>query len=82
MAGAGGGAWRVRARSARFAVELEGEATEPALRLPVPIPAERRLEPRSDHHLRGRLRVAVRRGRRRFLRAESSLAALEDGRPR
>jgi Tocopherol cyclase len=82
VAGAGGGAWRVRARSARLAVELEGEATEPALRLPVPIPAERRVEPRSDHHLCGRLRVSVKRGRRLFLHAESSLGALEDGRPR
>jgi hypothetical protein len=82
VAGAGGGAWRVRARSARFAVELEGEAAEPPLRLPVPVPAERRLEPRSDHHLRGRLAVTVRRGRRVWLSGESALAGLEDGRPR
>jgi hypothetical protein len=63
-------------------VELEGAATEPALRLLVPIPAERRTEPRSDHHLRGRLAVTVRRGARVWLRADTPLAGLEDGRPR
>jgi Tocopherol cyclase len=82
IAGAGGGAWRVSARSARFAVELEGASTEPALRLAVPIPAERRVEPRSDHHLRGRVAVTVRRGAGVWLRADSSLAGLEEGRPR
>jgi tocopherol cyclase len=82
VAGAGGGAWRVRAASARCVVELEGEAVDAPLRLPVPIPAERRLEPRSDHHLRGRLAVTVRRGQRTYLRTETTLAGLEDGRPR
>jgi Tocopherol cyclase len=82
VAGAGAGVWHVRAASARWTVELEGEAAEPPLRLPVPIPAERRLEPRSEHHLRGRVRVVVRRGRRVWLRGESSLAGLEEGRPR
>jgi tocopherol cyclase len=82
VAGAGGGAWHVLASSPRWNVELSGEAVEPPLRLPVPIPAERRLELRSDHHLRGRVRVVVRRGRRVWLRGESALAGLEEGRPR
>jgi tocopherol cyclase len=79
VAQAGGGAWRIRARSARWRVELEGEAAGAPLELPVPIPGERRLELRSRHHLRGRLALHVRRGRRTWLRAESALAALEDG---
>jgi hypothetical protein len=82
VAGAGGGAWHVRAASPRWTVELSAEAVEEPLRLPVPIPAERRLEVRSEHHLRGRLRVVVRRGRRLHLDAESTLAGLEEGRPR
>jgi Tocopherol cyclase len=82
VAGAGGGAWHVRASSPRWTVELSGEAVEEPLRLPVPIPAERRLEQRSEHHLRGRIDVVVRRGPRVWLRGESSLAGLEEGRPR
>ena len=78
VARAGGGEWRIRANSPRWSVEIEGEATEP-LDLAVPIPGERRLEVRSRHHLRGRLRVVVRRGRRVWLREESSVAGLEDG---
>ena len=79
VARAGGGEWRVHARSARWSVELEGEASEPPLRLPVPIPRERRLELRSNHHLRGRIAVTVRRGARLWLREESRVAGLEDG---
>jgi hypothetical protein len=77
----GGGEWHIRARSPRHEIEVRGEATGPPLRLPVPIPAERRLEVRSEHHLAGRLEVTVRRGRRTILRGESALAGLEDGRP-
>ena len=52
----------------------------PGLRLPNPIPAERRLEVRSTHHLAGRVKVTVWRGRGIWLRGETRLAALEDGR--
>jgi len=80
IARAGGGAWHVRASSARWRVEIEGEAPGAPLALPVPIPgAERRLEVRSRHHLLGRVSVSVRRGRRLWFRGESTLAALEDG---
>jgi hypothetical protein len=81
VARASGGEWHIRARSPRHAIEIRGEATGPPLRLPVPIPAERRLEVRSEHHLAGRLEVIVRGGRRTILRGESVLAGLEDGRP-
>jgi hypothetical protein len=81
VARASGGEWHIRARSPRHTIEVRGEATGPPLRLPVPIPAERRLEVRSEHHLAGRLEVTVRRGRRTILRGESAVAGLEDGRP-
>lgn len=79
VAQAGGGEWRIRATSPRWKVELEGEATEPPLLLPVPLPDERRLEVRSRHHLRGRVRVRIHRSRRLWLDAESGTAGLEDG---
>ncbi|WP_081685897.1 tocopherol cyclase family protein [Candidatus Solirubrobacter pratensis] len=81
VARASGGEWHIAARSPRHRVELRGEASGPPLRLPVPVPAERRLEARSEHHLAGRLQVTVHRGRRLWLRADSGLAGLEDGRP-
>jgi tocopherol cyclase len=81
VARASGGEWHIRARSPRHAIEIRGEAAGPPLRLPVPIPAERRLEVRSEHHLGGRLSVTVRRGRRIWLSGESAVAGLEDGRP-
>jgi hypothetical protein len=81
VARASGGEWHIRARSPRHTIEVRGDAPGPPLRLPVPIPAERRVDVRSAHHLAGRLEVTVRRGRRVWLRAESALAGLEDGRP-
>jgi hypothetical protein len=78
---AGGGEWRIRARSPRWTVSLEGERRAEPHVLPVPVPAERRSVMRSEHHLAGALRVVVRRGRRVALRAESHLAGLELGTP-
>jgi hypothetical protein len=80
VSSAGGGAWRIRARTPLTWVDIEGSVSGDGLRLPVPLPAEHRLEVRSSHHLLGRLRVTVRRGRGFWLREESSCAALEDGR--
>jgi tocopherol cyclase len=69
--------WRVRAWSPRWSVEVEGEAVGAPAVLPVPIPGERRVEPRSQQYLTGLLRVEVRRDRRVFFVGESSLAGLE-----
>jgi hypothetical protein len=77
-----GGVWRVRARSARHRIVIEGDALgrEPHL-LPVPLPAERRVVSRARQHLAARMRVEVRRGRRVRYRGESPLAGLEVGDP-
>jgi Tocopherol cyclase len=77
---AGGNEWRVRARSARWSVTLEGAGGQPHV-LPVPVPTERRSVLRSEHHLAGAMRIVVRRGRRLVLDAESKLAGLEVGTP-
>jgi hypothetical protein len=80
-ASAGGGEWRLRARSPRWEALLEGEAIHAPHVLPVPVPGERRALLRSEHHLAGRVRVTLRRGRRTVLSAETGLAGLEHGTP-
>jgi hypothetical protein len=76
------GRWRIRAQGLRHAIELEGEADPAGAHiLPVPIPAERRVELRSAQHLAGHLRLTVRRGRRIVMRGETTLAGLERGVP-
>ena len=76
-AAVGEAGWRVRARSARHAVEIEGEAVGAPAVLPVPVPGRREVEDRSHQYLAGRLRVVVRRGRRTVFAGESELAGLE-----
>jgi hypothetical protein len=78
---AGGGEWRLRGRSPLWSVTLEGDAASAPHVLPVPVPAERRAVLRSEHHLAGRMRVVLRRGRRVVLRASSDVAGLEHGTP-
>ena len=78
---AGGGEWRLRGRTPRWSVTVEGDAAFPPHVLPVPVPAERRAVMRSEHHLAGRMRVVLRRGRRVALRASSDLSGLEHGLP-
>ena len=56
--------WRIRARSPRWTVELEGSASGSPVVLPVPVPEERRVVDRSQQYLAGSLRVRVSRGRR------------------
>jgi hypothetical protein len=73
----GDGTWVVRARSPRWAVEIEAEGSDPHV-LPVPA-GDRVVEPRSHQVLAGRLAVTVRRRGRVVLRGESSLAGLERG---
>jgi Tocopherol cyclase len=80
LTSASGGEWRIRARTPLTRVDLEGSAPGPGLRLPVPVPDERRLEVRSTHHLLAHVKVTVRRRGRVWLREETDLAALEDGR--
>src|SRR3954454_957750 len=75
------GAWRLRGRTARHRVEVEGHAggTAPHV-LPVPIPAEPgRTEAQSAMHLAGALHVRVRRGTRTVFAGASALAGLERG---
>jgi Tocopherol cyclase len=79
-AAASDGAWRIRGRSPRYRLLIEGEAAgTPAAALPVPLPAERALEPRSRQILAGQLEVTLQRGRRVLYRGESGLAGLEHG---
>ena len=76
----GDGSWRVRARSARHTVDIEADANGSVPhRLPVPVPAERRVVAGPAQHFTGHLAVTVRRGRRTVFRGESHLAALERG---
>jgi hypothetical protein len=76
-AAVGARGWRLRARSARHRVELEGEAVGAPAVLPVPVPGRREVEDRSHQYLAGRLAVTVRRGRRLVFAGESALAGLE-----
>ncbi|MCG6567311.1 tocopherol cyclase family protein [Tessaracoccus sp. ZS01] len=72
--------WRLRARSARWQVDLDAEA-EPAhaLVLPVPLVEERRGTPGALEQLAGRMAVTVRRDGRVVWAGESDLAGLEHG---
>jgi tocopherol cyclase len=73
--------WRLRGRTARHRVEIEGHAggTDPHV-LPVPIPEDRgRTEQQSAMHLAGSLHVHVRRGARTLFEGASALAGLERG---
>jgi tocopherol cyclase len=74
-------AWRIRARSLRHAVEIEGDASDSAPHvLPVPDVAARRVDMRSTQHLAGRMRLRVSRGSHLLFDAGSPLAGLELGR--
>jgi hypothetical protein len=73
--------WHVRARSARYSVELQGEVGAEPHVLPVPDVGERRVDLRSEQHLAGRLHLSVRRGRRTLFDDTSPLAGLELGVP-
>jgi Tocopherol cyclase len=77
VADVGGGTWRLRTRSASYAVELEGEEADSSVTLPVPSPDRVAVQLRSRQALAGRLAVVVRRRGRALLRAESRLAGLE-----
>jgi Tocopherol cyclase len=76
------GAWRIRTRSLRHDVEVEGDASDatPHL-LPVPDVAARRVDLRSSQHLAGHVRLRVRRGGHTLFEGETRLAGLERGAP-
>jgi tocopherol cyclase len=78
----GDGRWRLRMRSARHRLELEGEAGDagPHL-LPVPELGAPRVEMRSRQVLAGQIRLRLRRGARTLIDASSPLAGLELGDP-
>jgi tocopherol cyclase len=81
-AAVGAGAWSIRGRTLRHAVEIDGEATGGSGHvLPVPDIAARRVDMRSTQHLAGRLRLHVSRGDRVLFEGESPLAGLERGAP-
>jgi hypothetical protein len=73
--------WRLRGRTARHRVEIEGSAgANPPHLLPVPFPADRhRHEEQSAMHLSGVLSVRVRRRSRTVFAGTSALAGLERG---
>jgi hypothetical protein len=73
--------WRVRARSVRHAVDIEGEASREPHLLPVPDVAARRVEMRSRQHLAAVVRLRVCRGGGTLFEGESPLAGLELGLP-
>ena len=73
--------WRLRARTPRHTIELEGKSNgTPPHALPIPIAAERRnLEGAAAQYLASEVRLHVRRGRRTLFSGESALAGLERG---
>jgi hypothetical protein len=73
--------WRVRARSPRHAVEIDGEASDEPHLLPVPDVVARRVDMRSRQHLAGVVRLRVRRYGRTLFEGESPFAGLELGVP-
>jgi tocopherol cyclase len=74
--------WRVRMRSGRYALELEGDAggNVPHI-LPVPEPGRPRYEMRSHQLLAGEIGLRLRRSSRTVIDARSALAGLELGDP-
>jgi len=74
--------WRLRLRSARYALELEGDAQgEVPHTLPVPEPGPPRFEMRAQQLLAGEITLRLRKGSRTVIDAHSPLAGLELGRP-
>ncbi len=74
------GRWTVRAKSPRYQIDLDDDATglEPH-NLPVPLPAERRNVGAAVEHLAGRLHCVVREFGRVVFDGTSELAGLEVG---
>lgn len=78
----GAAGWRLRGRTPRASIELEGDGRgQVPHALPLPLAAERRAGGRVAQQLAGRIALTVRRGRRLVYRGESVLAGLEWGAP-
>ena len=79
---AAAGQWRLRIRSPRYRLELDGDAggTTPHI-LPVPELGTPRVEMRSQQLLAAHIDLRLRRGRRTVIDASSPLAGLELGEP-
>ncbi|HTN25300.1 MAG TPA: tocopherol cyclase family protein [Solirubrobacteraceae bacterium] len=77
----GGGAWRLRARTARHTIELEGRSNgTPPHALPIPLAAQRRnLAGAAAQYLASEVQIVVRRGRRTLFSGASALGGLERG---
>lgn len=72
--------WRLRGRSRRYEIELDGDGTHlPPHVLPVPLPAQRRNIDTDFEHLGGRLRCRVSEAGRVLFDGTSELAGLEVG---
>jgi hypothetical protein len=71
--------WLIRATGPRESVTVEGRARHAPVRLPVPIPAERRCIDRAQQHLAADVRLEVRRRGRRVFAGDSELGGLEFG---
>ena len=75
-----GRVWRLRAIGPRTTIDLVAEpGVDPPAHLPVPAPRDGGPLGQVHQHLRGRLRVRVRRGRRLLIDGTSELAGLEFG---
>jgi Tocopherol cyclase len=82
LAAVGDGAWRLRTRGRGYTVQIVGEAAGARPHeLLVPVPAERRGEPRSRQLLAGHLSLEVQRRGRLQYAGRSTLAGLEHGVP-
>ena len=73
------GRWFIAGHDARWTVTISGRGSGRPHRLPVPVPGERRVEPRAAQDLAGTMRVVVRRGRRQRFAGISPAAGLEYG---
>jgi hypothetical protein len=77
----GDGRWRLRGRTLRDVVEVDGHVTAEPHLLPVPVPGTREhLDARAPQHLTGDLHLRVTRGNRVRFDATSPVAGLEQGR--
>jgi hypothetical protein len=77
----GDGRWRLRGRTLRDTIEVDGHVTSEPHLLPVPIPGTRdHLDARAPQHLTGDLHLRITRGSHVRFESTSPIAGLEQGR--